>query len=186
MATHSSDSTAFEYLLSIDRRCADQRGGLVQQETDASYSHGLAFNVGSHSYIIPITEIDEVIAISNFTSIPHTPSWLIGVSNVRGNLVTLLDLHDYIFGSSSKITAQTKRALLVKTDTHFYGLVIDSIIGMKSYHGDKGSDQVPDEFDSNYVDYINAFYSSGEEWYAALSVDALLSDDRFLQIANKV
>ncbi len=175
----SQDSTAFEYLLTIDRQCVEQQGGLAQQEADTSYSHGLAFHVGPHRYIIPITEIDEVIAISNFTNMPHTPSWLIGIANVRGNLVTLLDLHEYIFGSVSKASTRSRRALLVKMDAHFYGLVIDSIIGMKSFHVDQGSDQIPEEFDPNFIDYISTFYSSGEEWYAALSVENLLLDERF-------
>ena len=182
----SQDSNAFEYLLSIDRQCVEQQFGLAQQEADASYSHGLAFNVGLHQYIIPIADIDEVIAISNLTSIPHTPSWLMGLANVRGNLVTLLDLHDYIFQSTSKVAARSKRALLVKTDTHFYGLVIDSIIGMKSFHRDQGSDQVPEGFDPNYIDFISAFYSSGEEWYAVLSVENLLLDERFQRINRKI
>ena len=181
-----NDSTAFEYLLSIDRNCVEQQGGLAQQESDTSYSHGLAFNVGPHRYIIPITEVDEVIAISNVTSIPHTPNWLIGIGNVRGNLVTLLDLYEYIFGAVSKGAARSKRALLVRSDAHFYGLVIDSIIGMKSFHADQGNDQVPEGFDPNYIDYISAFYSSGEEWYAALSVEYLLLDERFQRIAKKI
>ncbi len=179
----SLDSTAFEYLLSINRKCVEQQGGLVQQEADASYSHGLAFNLGSHRYIVPITDIDEVIAISNFTRIPRAPNWLKGIANVRGNLVTLLDLHHFIFGTASKASARTKRALLVKQENQYYGLVIDSIIGMKSFHSDKGSDQVPDGFDPDYIDYIGAFYSSGEQWYAALMVYNLLLDDRFQDLS---
>ena len=178
----SLESTPFEYLLSIDRKCVEHQGGLVQQEIDASFSHGLAFNLGTHRYIVPIADIDEVIAISNFTRIPRATSWLKGIANVRGNLITLLGLHEFLFDTASKAAAQSKRALLVKQEAHFYGLVIDSIIGMKSFHSDKGSDQVPDGFNPNYMDHIRAFYMSGEEWYAALSTHNLLLDDRFQQL----
>lgn len=179
------DSTAFEYLLFIDRKCAGQQGGLVQQESDASYAHGLAFHLGSHQYIIPITDIDEIIALPDFTGIPRAPSWLKGVANVRGNLVTLLDLHDYIFGVASKAEARSKRTLLVKQESHYYGLVIDSIIGMKSFHQDQGSDLVPEGFDADYLEHISAFYSLGEEWFAALSVNNLLLDERFKKLASR-
>lgn len=181
----SLESTPFEYLLSIDRKCFEHQGGLVQQESDASFAHGLAFNLGPHRYIVPITDIDEVIAISNFTCIPRATSWLKGIANVRGNLVTLLDLHDFIFSTVSKAAVRSKRALLVKHEAHFYGLVIDSIIGMKSFHSDKGNDQVQEGFNPNHIDHISAFYLSGEEWYAALSIHNLLLDDRFQQLGNK-
>ena len=175
----ANESTPFEYLLSVDRQCIAHQGGLIRQEVDSEFSHGLAFNLGSHRYIIPISEITEVISVTEFTSIPRVPGWLIGIANVRGNLVTLLDLHQFIFNKQSELDMRTRRTLLIKYESHYFGLLIDSIIGMKSYQTDMGSKQVPDGFDTNHLDHIGAFYSSGEEWYAALFLDSLLLDERF-------
>ena len=63
--------------------------------------------------------------------------------------------------------------------------MIDSIIGMKSFHQDQGSDQVPEGFDADYLEHISAFYSLGEEWFAALSVNNLLLDERFKKLASR-
>lgn len=178
------DSTPFEYLLSVDRQCIAQQGGLVQQETDVSFSHGLAFQLGIHQYIIPIVDVSEVLTVKDLTSIPRSPAWLVGISNVRGNLVTLLDIHEIIFGAAMQGKYDNKRMLLVKQETHHYGLIIDSIIGMKSFNAEQGTDEVPDGFDYEHIDHINAFYSSGEEWFAALSIQSLLQDERFAQLRN--
>ena len=175
----ASETTPFEYLISVDRQCTAHQGGLVQQESDVNISHGLAFYLGSHRYIVPINEISEVITITEITSIPHVPNWLMGIANVRGNLITLLDLHQFIFEKNSDVDIRTRRALLVKQEAQFFGLLIDSIVGMKSFQKDQGSKQVPEGFDTNYIDHIEAFYSSGEEWYAALSIESLLLDERF-------
>ena len=180
----SKETTPFEYLLSIDQKCVEHQGGMVQQVADAKFSHGLAFNLGPHHYMVPISEIDEVIAITNFTSIPRSQVWLKGISNIRGNLVTLLDLHSIIFDTPSKTDSQSKRALLVKAETHYYGLVVDSIIGMKSYQSDNSTDHVPDGFDPNFMSHVSAFYQSGDEWYAALAIHSLLLDERFQQLNN--
>ena len=91
----------------------------------------------------------------------------------------MLDLNLFIFNKQSEVEASNRRALLIKHDSHYFGLLIDSIIGMKSYQIEMGSKQVPDGFDTNHLDHIGAFYSSGEEWYAALSVESLLLDERF-------
>lgn len=178
----AKESTAFEYLLSVDEKCVEHAGGVVQQQANTIFSHGLAFNIGKHQYLIPITDVEEVIAISNFTQLPRTPAFLKGITNVRGNLITLLDLHEFIFAIKSSATARTKRALLVKQKNNYFGLIVDSIIGMKSFHKDNGVDEVPEEFDFNYLDYISAFHSSGEAWYAMLSINSILTDPRFSKI----
>jgi Chemotaxis signal transduction protein len=176
------DSTPFEYLLSVDRQCIAQQGGLVQQESDVSFSHGLAFQLGIHQYIIPIADVSEVLTVKDLTGIPRSPTWLVGISNIRGNLVTLLDTHEIIFGVPMQGKYDKKRMLLVKQGAHHYGLIIDSIIGMKSFNAEQGTDEVPDGFDSESMEHISAFYSSGEEWFAAISTQSLLQDERFLKL----
>ncbi len=180
----SEESTPFEYLLSVDRKCITHQGGLVQQESDASFSHGLAFQLGAHKYIMPIADVSEVLSVKDFTAIPLTPSWLVGISNVRGNLITLLDLHELVFAVPIAGNYATKRMLLVKHESHNYGLMIDAIIGMKSFNAELGTDEIPESFDYDHVDYISAFYNSGEEWFAALSIQSLLLDERFAQLRN--
>jgi len=178
----SEETTPFEYLLSVDRKCVAHQGGLVHQESDVSYSHGLAFQLGAHKYIIPITDVSEVLTVKDLTTIPRSPSWLVGISNVRGNLITLLDIHEFVFGAPMQGKYDSKRMLLVKQETHHYGLIIDSIIGMKSFNAGQGIDEVPEGFDNDHIDHISAFYISGEEWFAALSIQSLLLDERFTQL----
>ncbi len=178
----SEESTPFEYLLSLDCKCIAHQNGLIQQESDVSFSHGLAFHLGAHKYLVPITDVSEVIAVNEFTCIPRSPSWLVGIANVRGNLITLLDTHEFIFGTPINGTYDSKRMLLVTQDAQHYGLIIDSIIGMKSFNRDQGIDEVPEGFNYDFIDHISAFYSSGEEWFAALSTQSLLSDKCFTQL----
>lgn len=178
----SIETAPFEYLLSIDQKCVEHQDGLFQQVADAKFSHGLAFNLGAHHYIVPIVEIDEVIAITSFTRIPRAQGWLKGISNIRGNLVTLLDLHSILFNEASNAKLQSNRVLVVKSESHRYGLVVDSIIGMKSYQSESGTDQVPSGFDPKHLRHVSAFFMSGEEWFAALSIHSLLQDEHFQQI----
>jgi twitching motility protein PilI len=178
----SEEISPFEYLLSVDRKCIAHQGGMVQQESDVSFSHGLAFQLGEHKYIIPIADISEVLAVETLTAIPRSPSWLVGISNVRGNLITLLDIHEFVFGMPMQENYDSKRMLLVKQESHHYGLIIDSIIGMKSFDAEHGIDEVPETFDYEHIDHISAFYISGEEWYAALSIQSLLADERFSEL----
>ncbi len=180
----SEETTPFEYLLSVDRKCAAHQVGLNQQESDVSFSHGLAFQLGDHKYIIPIADVSEVLAVEALTTIPRSPTWLVGISNVRGNLITLLDIHEFVFGVPMQEKYNSKRMLLVKQETHHYGLIIDSIIGMKSFDAEHGVDEVPDSFNYDHIDHISAFYSSGEEWFAALSIQSLLADERFSELSN--
>ncbi len=178
----SEEATPFEYLFSVDQKCVQHQGGVVQIESDVSFSHGLAFQLGGHKYIVPIANVSEVLSIDEYTHIPRSPSWLVGISNVRGNLITLLDLHDFIFSVPATTKYTSKRMLLVKQETHFYGLIIDAVIGMKSYNSESATDEVPEGFDTEHIDHISAFHHSGDDWFAALSIQSLLADERFTRL----
>ncbi len=52
----------------------------------------LTFQLGPGSYSIPARFIREVQQLGNFTSLPHTPPFIVGLANIRGRLLTVLDI----------------------------------------------------------------------------------------------
>lgn len=48
------------------------------------------------SYLVPTAPIREVEAIGAVTPVPHTPSWLRGVMNLRGEIVAVVDLAQFL------------------------------------------------------------------------------------------
>jgi twitching motility protein PilI len=65
------------------------------------------------------------------TSIPSARAWLLGVANVRGNLIALVDLKQFLFGQRTHVTGRA-RVLVVKQTGGNVGLLVDELTGQRN------------------------------------------------------
>jgi len=54
----------------------------------------LCFNLGKEEFAIPLLMVKEVIGMPELTSIPQMPPYFLGMMNLRGNVITILDLRN--------------------------------------------------------------------------------------------
>ena len=52
----------------------------------------LSFSLGKDDFAIPLMKVREVIAVPEFTPVPHSPSHFLGMTNIRGQIITAIDL----------------------------------------------------------------------------------------------
>ena len=96
------EQTLEEALRDIETRCLEYAAGLPQRETLETTWEGVLFSVGGHPLIAPLGEVKEIINYTaDITPVPGTRSWLLGVANVRGNLLPVVDLQAYLLGRST-------------------------------------------------------------------------------------
>lgn len=86
----------------------------------------VGFVVGEEEYAIPILNIQEIIKPIEFTRVPSVPNYILGVFNLRGNVIPLIDLRTKFKLSASKQTAQT-RYIVMKGEDSVAGFVIDEL-----------------------------------------------------------
>ncbi|KAA6227234.1 MULTISPECIES: chemotaxis protein CheW [unclassified Campylobacter] len=81
----------------------------------------VGFIVGDEEYAIPILNIQEIIKPIEYTRVPGVPSYVLGVFNMRGNVMPLVDLAQRFNLGTSKITSQT-RYIVLRGDTTSIGI----------------------------------------------------------------
>ncbi|AJD02406.1 chemotaxis protein CheW [Campylobacter lari] len=72
----------------------------------------VGFVVGDEEYAIPILNIQEIIKPIEYTRVPSVPDYVLGVFNMRGNVMPLIDLAKRFNQGSSKMTPQTRYIVL--------------------------------------------------------------------------
>ncbi|WP_291951165.1 chemotaxis protein CheW [Campylobacter sp.] len=72
----------------------------------------VGFVVGDEEYAIPILNIQEIIKPIEYTRVPSVPDYVLGVFNMRGNVIPLIDLAQRFNQGSSKMTPQTRYIVL--------------------------------------------------------------------------
>ncbi|MCU0433403.1 MAG: chemotaxis protein CheW [Bacteroidia bacterium] len=109
MTSHSN-----EYTLDDVKK---EAAGEVQQKANTSRRIQLiVFRLGTEEYAITIDQIKEVVHTPRIARMPHLPEYIVGVANVRGNIVALIDLEKK-FNIAPHDT---------KTATQAYTLVVES------------------------------------------------------------
>lgn len=86
----------------------------------------VGFIVGEEEFTVPILSIQEIIKPIEFTRVPHTPSYVLGVFNLRGSVIPLIDLRAK-FGVATEAQTADSRYIVMKNDQEIAGFVIDSL-----------------------------------------------------------
>ena len=92
---------------------ARQYAALPQEEDDdiANKYHVLIFDLGKEQYGIDVTLVQKVLTIDKISPVPGTPDFYAGVVNVRGQIITVLDLQ--VFFKMNMDTEREPRELIV-------------------------------------------------------------------------
>lgn len=64
----------------------------IHHHNESTSQRYLSFSMGPEEFAVPLLAVKEVIAVPEFTPIPHTPSYFLGIMNLRGQVISVLDL----------------------------------------------------------------------------------------------
>ena len=86
----------------------------------------VGFVIGEEEFSVPILSIQEIIKPIDWTRVPRTPDYVLGVFNLRGTVIPLIDLR-LKFGLSSEKMTENSRFMVMKNETETAGFVIDRL-----------------------------------------------------------
>jgi purine-binding chemotaxis protein CheW len=87
--------------------------------------HIVGFQVGRETYGVPITSLHEIVRVPDITAVPDAPEYLEGVINLRGKIVSVMDLRKR-FGAKQATVKKNNRILVVEHAGRLAGLIVDS------------------------------------------------------------
>ena len=87
--------------------------------------HIVGFQVGRETYGVPITSLHEIVRVPEITAVPDAPEYMEGVINLRGKIVSVIDLRKR-FGEKQAAANRRNRILVVEHNSRLSGLIVDS------------------------------------------------------------
>src|SRR6201997_1317891 len=85
----------------------------------------VGFQVGRETYGVPITSLHEIVRVPEITAVPDAPDYMEGVINLRGKIVSVLDLRKRL-GEAPAGPTRRNRILVVEHKGKLSGLIVDS------------------------------------------------------------
>lgn len=137
----------------VHQRQEDERKRKSQQE-DIIYHQWATFRVDNERYGIDVMRVKEVLRYSDITPVPGSDHSILGILNLRGNVVTVIDTRT-LFHLSRVEADDATRVIVVELNEHeVIGLVVDSVdevINLPQNEVDRAPSAVNEESTRRFV-----------------------------------
>jgi purine-binding chemotaxis protein CheW len=135
----------------------------------------LEFGLATERYALESRYVQEVHPLRELTPLPCTPPFILGIVNVRGRILPVLDLKKF-FDLPERGLTDLHRIILVRGHGLELGLLADVIVGVRSVAADSLQPALPT------LTGIRADYLKGisDEHLVVLDLDRMLSDPKII------
>jgi len=176
--TTNTNKAAFIKLQEYARRGESFQPGASQNSRDAHEWSGVTFRLGDSRLACNIERVQEILTPPAATPVPGAKPWILGLANVRGSLMTLVDLGWFLHGTPSKVTAHSR---LLATSLHKapMGLLIDEVFGQRHFIEGEASDSEL-AGSSTLGGLVRRKHQVGKEEWHELELDNLFNSQEFL------
>jgi purine-binding chemotaxis protein CheW len=141
-------------------------------QSDALQSQYLTVNLADEEYGIDILAVREIRGWTPVTRIPQAPSYVLGVLNLRGAIVPVLDLR-LRFGLTREEYDATTVTVIITVAGRLFGVVVDAVSDVLDVAAGEVR-PVPDMGTTVDTEYLKGLTSVAERMVLLLDVDKLL------------
>lgn len=175
-----------ELSTSAKTHIAQQAQNLLTQTNDevSESADFLSFLLADELYGVEIKDVEEIRVWEKPTPIPRSPSYVLGVINLRGMIVPVVDLRARFQIGECEYLATTVVIVLRFTDEdteRLMGIVVDAV---SDVIGQGQSELYPSVGDSTVTPYMQGLLNVGEQVMSLLDTEELLNMERILRKAS--
>lgn len=169
----------FELLVDVSRAAEENALPMPDEKVQAGDWRGIGFRLDGQIYVAPMSEVDEVLTLPTYTKVPGVKAWMNGVANIRGRLLSVIDLGQMLGGAACNRSVKN-RLLAVRKDDLYSGVIVDEVLGLQTF---SSQEQQPCQQVAQEVEpYVQgAFEKDGQSW-TVFSLYQLVDAPEFLSV----
>lgn len=169
----------FELLLELERRARAAVAGALDPQAGGIWS-GVAFRLGGETFLVPRDEVREIMSVpAPLTRVPGAREWIRGLANVRGQLLPVIDLRQYL-GAGVTHTDRNARVIVVNHRDIPAGLLVDEVLGFRRFNDADYHVEHP-TVGIRCERYLGGCFRRGSEAWPVLGLRTLIESPAFLQ-----
>lgn len=170
----------FELLREMERRSRVAMSGQSSTQGMPSEWVGVGFRIGGENFVASRDEVREVLMVPDaITRIPATTRWMLGIANVRGQLLPLIDLRLLLGGGRTAID-RNARVISVNHKEIPAGLVVEEVFGFRRFVDGEYTNTVPQTI-ARCEHLLSGSFHRGSEAWPVFDLRALVQSEQFLQ-----
>ncbi len=143
---------------------------------------GVGFRIGEEQFVASREQVREVLMLPDtMTRVPGANRWLLGIANLRGHLLTLIDVK-LLLGSGRTSLRRTTRVISVNHREVPAGLVVDEVLGFRRFMDNEYNTEQAKTI-VRCESFLDGVYRRGEETWPVFNLFDLVESKMFLQAA---
>lgn len=155
---------------------------MAEALTDSGSLQCVTFTLEDETYGIDVMQVQEVLREVEIAPVPGAPHFVIGIINLRGNVVSVIDARSR-FGLQSKESDDMTRIIVIEAQQQIIGILVDSVAEVVDIESDE-IDSAPVVGNAETSKYIDGVVSRGEKLLILVDLNKLLTKDELGEISG--
>jgi purine-binding chemotaxis protein CheW len=145
-------------------------------------SQWVTFFLDNEKYGIKVMQVQEVLRMTEIAPVPGAPHYVLGIINLRGNVVTVIDSRKR-FGLPDKDPDDSTRIVIIEAGDNVVGILVDSVAEVVDLRASE-IETAPNVGTDESSKYIQGVSSQEKELLILVDVDKLLTDEEWQEVAS--
>ncbi len=178
-----SRENALSLLRNIETSAFRHAAQLPLKEDAHPQWQGMGFQVGGLRLVSAMGEIGEVLKPPRVAALPGVKAWVLGIANIRGRLIPVVDLHEYL-GLAPTLPMAQWRVLVVEDQDLIAGLLVEQSLGIQHFFEDS-FEAASDEALGPLAPYVRGAFRHGGRVFYDVQLKSILRDEKFFDVAEQ-
>ena len=140
----------------------------------------VTFKLQHESYGINVMQVQEVLRVTEIAPVPGAPPYVLGIVNLRGNVVTVIDTRAR-FGLPSTDIDDSSRIVIIESEKQVVGILVDSVAEVVELRASE-IDSTPNVGNEESSRYIQGVATREEELLIIIDLKKLLTEEEWSEV----
>lgn len=140
----------------------------------------VTFHLAGETYGVNVMQVQEVLRHTEIAPVPGAPSYVLGIINLRGNVVTVIDTR-HRFGLEPGEINDNTRIVIIEADKHVVGILVDSVAEVV-YLRQSEIETAPNVGNDDSAKFIQGVCHKNGELLILIELNKLLTDDEWADL----
>ncbi len=153
-----------------------------QADDNSVVSQWVTFRLSDERFGINVMQVQEVLRWTDIAPVPGAPMYVLGIINLRGNVVTVMDTRQR-FGMPPQEKDDSTRIVIIEAGKHEVGILVDSVAEVV-YLKDAEIETAPNVGNQESSRYIQGVANRDDGLLILVDIDKFLTDEELNELTN--
>ncbi|KHK62866.1 MULTISPECIES: chemotaxis protein CheW [Pseudomonas] len=142
----------------------------------------VTFKLDNETYGINVMRVQEVLRYTEIAPVPGAPSYVLGIINLRGNVVTVIDTRQR-FGLDSSDVNDNTRIVIIEADKQVVGILVDSVAEVV-YLRQSEIETAPNVGNEESAKFIQGVCNKNNELLILVELEKMMSEEEWSELES--